>query len=199
MPRGKRVIIENGTFHITARGNNKRRLFQNQHEYRKFKKLILHYKEKWQFSLYHYALMNNHIHLLIKANQKTDISKMMQGLLLSYNRFYKKRWRYTGHLWQGRFFSRVIPDEPYLITSGLYIDRNPVDAGIVNNPGDYPWTSFRHYALGETDPLVDTSPIYKRLGRTEEDRQQVYLEIMTISIERAQTNKKCNEWVRKYL
>ena len=89
MPRGPRLIPSCGTFHIMMRGNNKRCIFRRDCEYYYFKELLFKYKKKFEFLLYHYALMKNHIHLALKAAQNTDISKMMQGLQLSYNHYHR--------------------------------------------------------------------------------------------------------------
>jgi len=187
MPRGPRLIPKQGTFHIMIRGNNKRRVFYKNSELVYFKNLILKYKKKCGFLLYHYALMPNHIHLCIKALDNTNISKAMQGLQLSYHHFHRRRYTYVGHLWQGRFKSRVIDKEDYLLTVGIYIEKNPVEGGIVKDPADYPWSSYRYYAYGEKDPLVDPNPLYMDLGRYAEERQTKYRELMQLRIEESKT------------
>ena len=182
MSKKPRLIKECGTYHLTFRGNNKRRLFRWQREYKHFIELLRKYKLKQEFLLHHYVLMMNHIHLCLTSTRKTNISKLMQGLQLSYFRYHNKRTSYVGHLFQGRFFSKIVDDERYLITSSLYIERNPVIAGLVKHPEDYPWSSYRHYALGETDSLVDSNPLYSDLAGTDEERQKCYREIMSQSI-----------------
>jgi putative transposase len=98
MPRGPRLLPEDGTFHVMIRGNNKKCTFYKDCEFRYFKKLILRYKKKFKFFLYHYTLMKNHLHFCIKATEKTNVSKMMQGLQLAYYHYHRKRYRYVGHL-----------------------------------------------------------------------------------------------------
>ena len=80
MPRGPRIIPEDGVFHIMSRGNNKRCIFRRPCEYRYFYKLLVRYKKRFEFLLYHYVLMKNHVHLCLKATKNTDVSKLMQGL-----------------------------------------------------------------------------------------------------------------------
>jgi len=164
------------------RGNNKRAVFRYNHEFRFLKLLLLRYKSKFEFLLYHYAIMNNHPHLLIKATEKTNISKLIQGIELAYYHYQHKRYGYTGHRWQGRFLSQVIEDEKYLFNSGIYIEKNPIKAGLVEKPEEYKWSSYRHYAFGETDPLIDNNPLYACLGKTDEECQKAYRELMAAAI-----------------
>jgi putative transposase len=126
--------------------------------------------------------MKNHVHLSLKASEKTDISKLMQGVALSYNHYQRKRRHFVGHLWQGRFKSHIVADDNYLLTLGLYIEKNPVKAGIAENPMDYRWSSYRYYALGEKDPLVDPNPLYETLGKTAKERQSAYQDMMEARI-----------------
>ena len=185
MPRGARIAPQCSAFHIMNRGNNKRPVFRCVCEYNFFKKLILRYKKKYQFLLYHYSIMKNHFHLTLFSTEKTNLAKLMHGLQLSYTRYQKKRRNYVGYLWQGRFVSRIIEDDKYLLTTGMYIERNPVEANIVTLPEEYKWSSYRHYAFGEKDPLIDTNPLYCDLGTTEEKRQKAYRQIMTATIAEA--------------
>lgn len=188
MPRGPRLIPESGIFHIVIRGNNKRGIFYKNSDFEYCKKLLMKYKKRFDFSLYHYAIMKNHLHLCVKANDRTNISKMMQGFQLSYYHYYRKRYSYVGHLCQGRFKSRVIDKADYLLVAGLYIEKNPVESGIVTDPIDYPWSSYRYYARGEKDPLVDPTPIYTDLAECVEERQAKYAELMRLRLEDAKIN-----------
>ncbi len=174
MPRGPRVVPECGVFHIAIRGNNKRCVFRRESDYVRFESLLDRYKKKLGFYLYHYALMKNHVHLILKLKDSANISKIMQGISLSYYHYYRKKNRYVGHLWQGRFKSFVIGDDKYLLTAALYVENNPVEAGLVNDPTEYRWSSYRYYAFGEANPIMDISPIYEDMGRTAIERRQTY-------------------------
>ena len=83
-----------------------------------------------------------------------------------------------GRFWQGRFYSKTVEDDKYLLTAGLYIERNPVKAGLVKDPAEYEWSSYKVYAYGTKDCLVDLDPHYLSLGNTQEERQRAYREIM---------------------
>ena len=178
MPRGPRVVPECGVFHITIRGNNKRCVFRRDYDYARFESLLIRYKKKLDFYIYHYVLMKNHVHLILKTTEKTAISKLMQGVSLSYHHYYRRKNRYVGHLWQGRFKSFIIKDDEYLLTAALYVEKNPVEAGLVKDPSEYRWSSYRHYAFGELNPIIDTNPIYENMGRTAQERQSIYKELI---------------------
>ena len=185
MAREPRLRSADGTYHVYHRGNNKKCIFRRDCEYRYFRKLILRYKNRYGFLLYHYVLIKNHIHFSIRTKDKIDISKIMQGIALSYSHYQQKKRGSVGHLWQGRFGSKIIHDDKYLFTSGMYIEKNPVDSYIVKNPSDYPWSSYNHYAFGVTDPLVDLDPLYNALGKTDEERQKAYRDLMFALIKKS--------------
>jgi len=197
MPRGPRVVPESGVFHIMLRGNNKKCVFRRDCELRYFKKLIMRYKRKFKFLLYHYALMKNHVHLCIQITETTHLSKMMQGLQLAYYHYQRKRRSFVGHLWQGRFKSVVIKDDRQLLAVGLYIERNPVEAGIVEDPKEYVWSSYRYYAIGEKDLLVDISPLYIDLGISPEARQVEYQKLMQIQTKELKEVKRLERKTKK--
>lgn len=182
MPRGRRATPQNTLFHITVRGNNKRSLFLRDNEYRYFLKLILRYKKRHKFLLYHYCLMKNHVHLMVKSMAYTNISKVMQGLELAYGHYMKKRRGYIGHMWQDRFKSRIIDTDEYLLMSGLYIENNPVRACVAEKASDYRWSSARFYVLGEENILIDPDPKYLEMGDIDKDRQIRYLELLMSKI-----------------
>ena len=103
-----------------------------------------------------------------------DLPRLIQFLLFGYSRWYRYKTNYIGHLWQGRYKSPLIQKESYFLECGRYIERNPVRAGVVKRAEDYVWSSYRHYAFGETDYLVNDDPYYVGLGLKEEERRKFY-------------------------
>lgn len=177
MPRERRNAPVNTVFHVTVRGNNKRVLFRRDNEYRYFIKLLVRYKKKHKFLLYHYCLMKNHVHLMIKSTVHTNLSKLMQGIELAYGHYMKKRHGCIGHMWQDRFNSKIIKTDEYLLMAGLYIENNPVRAKIVFNAADYKWSSAKFYALGEKNDLINMDPKYKDMGN-EKTRKEKYAALL---------------------
>lgn len=178
MPRVARMYIEEGVFHILTRGNNRQNVFKKDGDYGIFKDILMKLKEEQPFKLYHYCLMSNHVHLIIEANEKTELSRLMKRLNLYYYNSYKKKYGYIGHFWQDRFKSLLIARDEYLLACGLYIERNPVRARMVDSAEKYLHSSYKYYAYGKYDVLVDRDPCYDELGRNDKERQEAYRKLM---------------------
>ncbi|MBI3010933.1 MAG: transposase [Candidatus Omnitrophica bacterium] len=180
MPRKPRQLVDDGYYHLIARGNNRLFLFAVPGGFETFTTLLATAKAKYAWNLCHYCLMSNHLHLLGQVAQGVTLPKLMQFLLFEYSRWYRKTTGYSGHLWQGRYKSPLIDRESYLLECGRYIERNPLRAGLVERTEDYPWSSYRHYALGEPNPLVDEDPYYATLGPDAPTRQQRYQDFVRL-------------------
>jgi len=180
MPRKPRQLVDFGYYHLIARGNNRLFIFHEAGCFESFKSLLYQSKRKFAWKLHHYCLMANHIHLLGQMEEGVGLPKLMQYLLFEYSRWYRKQTSYTGHLWQGRYKSPLIETESYLLECGRYIERNPVRAKLVSEAGEYPHSSYRYYAFGETDPLIDEDPYYLDIGADLESRQRNYREFVKL-------------------
>ncbi len=145
-----------------------------------FVELLRRSKEKYQWKLFHYCLMSNHVHLLGQILTGEELPKLMQYLLFEYSRWYRKDNEYVGHLWQGRYKSELIGRESYFLECGRYIERNPVRARVVTRFEDYLWSSYRHYAFGKADPLIDDNPYYCELGNDGLSRQKSYRDYVAL-------------------
>ncbi len=80
----------------------------------------------------------------------------------------------TGTLWEGRYRATLLDSERYLLCCQRYIELNPVRAGLAEEPGEYPWSSYGCNALGEPDGLVSAHELYGRLGKSPVKRQKAY-------------------------
>jgi len=118
--------------------------------------------------------MPNHVHLIIETTPTTNLAKLMKQINLAYMHYYRKRYTYFGHFWQGRYKSLIIDKDEYLIACGRYIELNPVRAKIVKEPEDYRYSSYNLYAHGREDGLADLDPLYVDLGKTTKRRQENY-------------------------
>ncbi len=155
MPRVARIYTEQGIFHILTKGNNKQWVFKDDSDFKAYIGILKDLKQEQPFDLYHYCLMNNHVHLIIETNKNTELSKLMKRLNLSYYQYFKKKYSYAGHFWQDRYKSYVIQKDEYLINCISYIEYNSVRANMVLRPEDYPWSSYKARILGEKDKLLD--------------------------------------------
>jgi putative transposase len=179
MPRIARVAPRNYIFHILTRGNNRQDVFRDETDYQKYLEILDRYKEKHQFKIYHYVLMKNHVHLVLEPQKEGgSLAEIMKGINLSYAQYFKRRYDHIGHFWQDRFKSILISSDRYLLACGSYVELNPVRAEVVKDPKDYRWSSYRAYAFGEKDLLVDKHPIYRELSKDEPKRREKYKEFV---------------------
>jgi putative transposase len=107
--------------------------------------------------------MTNHVHLLLTPESSESPSAVLQSVGRRYVRYINHVYRRTGTLWEGRFKSSLIDSERYLLVCSRYIELNPVRARMVEQPGDYRWSSYRYNALGQTDALLTPHVLYERL------------------------------------
>ena len=174
MPRTARVIVDGGTYHVLTRGNNSQRVFHDDRDYERYLELLSTSLQEHQLKLYHFVLMPDHVHLVLEVRQRGGLSQAMRSLNLRYALFYQRRYRYRGHLWQGRFKSLWLDRERDLLECGRFVELNPVRAGLVDHPRDYAWSSYPVYAEGHEHPCLVPHPLYEALGRSANERQQQY-------------------------
>jgi len=180
MPRPLRITVPNLPFHVLNRGNNRQIVFYQEEDFIYFIKLLKRFKRELKFKLYHFCPMPNHLHFVIEPTIEGSLSKLMLRLTLAYTWYFNRKYNTVGHVWQGRFKSSLLDKEDYFIWCGLYNELNPVRAGLAAKPEDWRWSSYRFYAFGETDPLmeglIDVDPYYLKLGNSPKERQTKYRE-----------------------
>jgi putative transposase len=163
MPRPLRPIADGLVYHVINRGNNRQPVFHGEGDYAAFLKAVADLKQRKAFDLFGYCLMSNHIHLLIRPREDT-ISRIVQSLLVSHTHRYHRFHHGGGHVWQGRFKSPVIQDDDHLLTVLRYIEANPLRAEIVEQAGEYRWSSFGCHGDGHADGLLDPVVPYEALA-----------------------------------
>ena len=163
MGRIRRIYYQNAAYHVVVRGNNRQMILKAKEEKEAFLDSVEKYRERFKFKLYGLVVMDNHVHMLIETNKNNTISRIMQAILLSFSVKYRRKHGYVGHVWQGRFESRVIEGEGYILQCLEYIHANPVKAKIVDSPEHYPWSSYIIYEGKETE-LIGDRVVVKRYG-----------------------------------
>jgi len=153
-------------------------VFKEEDDYLRYLDLIGKYKDFHLFDLYHYCLMPNHTHFLTRTKSAKDFAIFMKKLNLAYFAYFKKKYRWDGHLWQGRYKSQPVGKDEYLMQAGKYIELNPVRARLVEKPEDYIFSSHRHYALGEVNPLLTDDIFYEELAGNDAARRAKYKELV---------------------
>ena len=176
MPTRGRVVYDGAVCHIIQRGNNRQKIFKEESDYENFLSLIVKYKSKYEFDIYNYCFMGNHLHLLMKISKGIDLPRLMQGLFQSFRFYYRKKYKYTGYLFQGRYKSKIIDKDTYFLECARYIERNPLRAGIVEDLSRYKWSSYLYYAYGLKNDIITANPMYVALENTPIERQKIYRE-----------------------
>ncbi|MEW6360014.1 MAG: transposase [Planctomycetota bacterium] len=184
MLSGYRVSFAGGVFHVITRGNNREAVFLEDNDFEHYRSLLRRYRAKFKFKLFAYALMPNHVHLLIETSTEGSISKIMHCINTAYAMYFNNKYDHVGHVWQGRFHSAVVDSENYLLEVMRYVDLNPVRAEMSSRPDQYEWSSHRHYGCGKPDDLVTEHELYENLGKQDRKRQRVYREFVEDGIGR---------------
>lgn len=192
MPRQHRLLLSQSYYHIMTRGNNRHIVFRNDGDYYYYMNLVKRFKSELPFDLYHYCLMPNHVHLLIKTKNADDFSLFMKKINLAYFHHYRKMYNWVGHFWQDRFKSQPIGKDEYFIQCGKYIELNPVRAGLVKQPQDYQYSSYNYYTGSAANNLITTDIFYDLLGDNPIDRHNKYQEIIIDDI--IEETYKRNVW-----
>ena len=186
MARLPRLTVPGYAHHIIQRGNNRQAIFASTADYQLLLDLLQENAQKQQVAIHGYVLMSNHFHLLATPETAEGIPQMMQAVGRRYVRNYNLRHQRTGTLWEGRYRSTLIQTERYLLACMAYIDLNPVRAGLVADPADYPWSSHQHYIGRTPDKLVTPHALYWEMGNTPFARDQSYVDMVLAGIDAEQ-------------
>ncbi len=111
---------------------------------------------------------------LLTPDKPDSCSLLMKHLGQRYVQYINKTYRRSGTLWEGRFKSCLIQEDTYFLSCSRYIELNPVRASMVNDPSDYPWSSYRTNGLGEPQALLTPHHLYRQLSSTDKKRQTAY-------------------------
>lgn len=198
MARLPRLTVAGYPHHIIQRGNNRQAIFATPEDYRTLLALLDEHARKSQVAVHAYVLMSNHFHLLATPETAEGVPQLMQALGRRYVRYFNQRQARSGTLWEGRYRSTLIQAERHLLACMVYIDLNPVRAGIAEAPADYPWSSHAHYIGQRPDRLVTPHPLWWELGNTPFAREAAYGELvqsgLSASQERALTDSALRGW-----
>lgn len=188
MARLPRYVIPGQPQHIIQRGNNRQIIFAADADYQFFRDALVEAASKHGLQIHAYVWMTNHIHLLATPEFENSISKVFQSVGRKYVQYFNYTYRRSGTLWEGRYRATVVDSEPYLLTLMRYIELNPVRAGMVQNPADYPWSSHAWNALGRgglNGDWLEAHEEYLRLGQNVEARQLAYRALFEAEINSA--------------
>jgi len=160
MPRLARIVAVELPHHITQRGNYKQVIFRDNSDFKIYLSWMEKYSKKYQLSILVYCLMPNHVHFIAIPHNEDSLAKTFNTTHMRYSQYFNKRMNVTGHLWQGRFYSCVL-DESHLLTAAKYVERNPVRAGLVKKPWEWPWSSALAHIDSTTKSLISLKDLFE--------------------------------------
>lgn len=183
MPRRSRIILAGVPLHLIQRGNNRQACFFAEEDYRAYLGWLEVYAKVSACAIHAYVLMTNHVHLLLTPRTSSGASELMKRLGQRYVQYINRTTRRSGTLWEGRFRSCITQEEIYVLGCYRYIELNPVRASMIGHPADYPWSSYRVNAQGESSILLTPHPLYTALGHDDKARQAAYRELFRYQLD----------------
>jgi putative transposase len=186
MSRLPRLTLPGFPHHVIQRGNNRQAIFAETADYQMMLGLLDENARKFGVAVHAYVLMGNHFHLLATPQTPDGLPQMMQAVGRRYVRYFNDGQKRSGTLWEGRYRSTLIQTERYLLACMVYIDLNPVRAGMVGQARDYAWSSHGHYTGMRTDKLVTPHPLFWDLGNTPFAREAAYAEMVQAGVDDTQ-------------
>lgn len=174
MPRAPRLYAPGATMHIVARCNNREFYLTMPDDFGVILHKLRGMVRDFEITLYAYVLMSNHVHMLLQAPPEGRLARPLRWFLAESARAFHRARNRTGHFWERRYRSCLVEDDTYALAALRYLDRNPVRAGLVEDPAAYPWSSCATYAHGTSNPVLTLHPSYLGLGPDPAIRQQAY-------------------------
>ncbi len=178
MARQPRLTVPGYPHHVIQRGNDRQLIVRDDADRERLLHLLHEHAVQFKVAVHAYVLMDNHFHVLLTPETAEGIPQMMQGVGRSYVRYFNRKYERSGTLWEGRYRSSLIETDRYLLACMVYIDLNPVRAGLVSDPADYPWSSHRHCIGQRIDKMVSAHALLWDLGNTPFAREAAYGELV---------------------
>lgn len=180
MPRIARVKTNDSIFHVMCRSISEIDLFKDDNDKLAYIGLIRKYQKLYEFKIYGYCLMTNHVHLLIDVNG-ADISTIMHSINFTYAQYFNKTHKRHGHLFQDRFKSKIITNDQYIFAVSAYIHNNPTDIEKYKScPEQYDFSSLAVYLGIKKDPfnLISKGFVLSLFGNDSKSARDRYIKFM---------------------
>ena len=164
MARVARLVFPDVALHIIQRGNNRNACFAHDSDYLTYLSTLRQLSLKHECKVHAYCLMTNHVHLLLTPSRTEACGLLMRDLGRSYVLYFNRRHDRSGTLWEGRFRSCIAESSRYVMACYRYIELNPVRAGMVGDPANYPWSSHAANVGLQPDPMIEPHCEYLALA-----------------------------------
>ena len=174
MPRPDRIFVEGGIYHVYNRLGRGERVFDEEVEATVFVSLLREIAERDGLTIFAWALLSNHFHLAVRT-AVISLDRPLRSLQQRVTRGVNARRRVYGPLWQGRYRAKMVGDQRYLEQLLVYIHLNPVTAGMVDDPANYPWSGHRELLGKVKDPIVDVDEVLRVFGTTRRSGRAAYV------------------------
>lgn len=173
MPRKARIVLPNTPHHIVQRGHNRQVVFVEKQDYQYYLANVQEWKATLGCKVYAFCLMTNHVHLIVDPGDDPDnLALLMKRVSARQTRMVNRLESRTGSLWKGRYKSSAIETDRYLLACCRYVELNPVRAGMVVGPADYPWSSYLARVGPKSMTWLDQDPCYIGLGENAVERRK---------------------------
>ena len=151
MSRPLRIEYPGVFYHVTSRGNERKLVFQSARDRERYLSYLESAHERYGAVIHTYCLMGNHYHLLLET-PRGNLSQIIHHINGAYTTYFNIKRDRSGHLFQGRFKGILVDKDAYCKELSRYIHLNPVRAGMVKTPAEYPWSSYRCFIGKDKKP-----------------------------------------------
>lgn len=191
MARPLRIEYPGAVYHVTSRGNEKKKVFKDDKDREAFLNTLYDVNKRYNWLCHAYCLMDNHYHLLIETPDG-NLSAGMRQLNGVYTQLFNKRHKRVGHLFQGRYKAILIQKDSHLLEVSRYIVLNPLRARMVESPEVWKWGSYgatagtvkshpcitRDWILGQFNSKIDAAEkAYRRYVKDGIDKESILKEV----------------------
>ena len=182
MSRPIRIEFHDALYHVTARGDRREDIFEDDQDRQMFLATLEQVITQFNWICHAWCLMDNHYHLLIQTPDG-NLSKGMRQLNGVYTQTNNRRHKRVGHLFQGRFKGILVDSDTYLLELTRYVVLNPVRAGMVKNPADWAWSSYRaSVGLEPAAPWLAVEGLLAQFAKRRSLAQQRYAQFVAEGI-----------------
>lgn len=178
MARQPRLILPRYPHHILQRGNDRQLIFRDQEDYARLLGWLAEAARFYRVAIHAYALLPTHLHLLATPENEESLAAMMQKIGRLYVPWYNSKYDRAGGLFEGRFRTAVVDTDAHFLMCSRFIELAPVREGEADEPGAYPWSSYRHHAGVHADAVITEHALFWGLGNTPFQREAAYIDLV---------------------
>jgi len=160
MSRPLRIEFPGAVYHVTSRGDRREPIFVDDADRQNLLEVLAQAMDRFDAEVLAYCLMGNHYHFVLHT-RAANLSRLMRHLNGAYTQNFNRRHQKVGHLFQGRFKAVLVDRDAYLLEVCRYVELNPVRARMVDQPADWPWSSYRaHVGVAPAPAWLDSTSLH---------------------------------------